>query len=56
MRKSILAKDNVDEYRQFIDSTVHAFVPDINQNPELFYLVTTYQVQSHSKSCRKHKN
>ena len=53
---SILTKDNVDEYRQFIDSIVKAFVPDINENQELFHLVTTYQVRSHSKSYRKYKN
>ena len=52
----ILTKDNVDEYRQFTDSIVKAFVPDINVKPELFHLVTTYQVYSHSKSCRKYKN
>ena len=47
----ILTKNNVDEYRQFVDSIVKAFVPDINKQPELFELVTTYQVHSHSKSC-----
>ena len=52
----ILTKDKVDEYSQFIDSIVKAFVPDINENPELLHLVTTYQVHSHSKSCRKYKN
>ena len=52
----ILSKDNVVEYTQFIDGIVKAFVPDIHENPELFDLVTTYQVHSHSKSCRKYKN
>ena len=42
----VLIKDNVDEYRQFIDSIVKAFVPDISENPE----------HSHSKSFRKYKN
>ena len=28
----------------------------MNDNPELFHLVKTYQVHSHSKSCRKYKN
>ena len=34
-------------------------VPDINKNEELFNLlnlVTTYQVHSHSESCRKYNN
>ena len=52
----ILTKDNADEYRQFIDSIVKAFVSDINENPEFFHLVTTYEVHSHSKPCRKYKN
>ena len=52
----ILNKDIVNDYRQFIDSIVKAFVPDVNENPELFHLVTTYQIHSHSKSFRKYKN
>ena len=40
----------------FIDSVVKAFVPNPIENSELFYLVRTYQVHSHSKSCRKFKN
>ena len=49
-------KGNVVEYTQFIDGIVKAFVPDIHENPELCSLVTTYQVHSHSNSCRKYKN
>ena len=52
----VLSKDNVDEYRQFIDSIIKAFVPDKNENPELFHLVAIYQVHPHSKSYRKYKN
>ena len=48
-------KDNVAEHTQFIDGIVKAFVPDIHESPELYDLVTTYQVHSHSKSCRKCK-
>ena len=44
------------EYTQFIDGIVKAFVPGIHEFPELFDLVTTYQVHCHSKSCRKYKN
>ena len=52
----ILTKVSVDEYRQFNDSIVKVFLPDINENPELFYLATTYQVHFHSKSSQKYKN
>ena len=40
----------------FIDSIVKAYVPNQSEDPELFNLVTTYQLHSHSKSCRKYKN
>ena len=52
----ILTADNVKEYRQFVDSIIKSFVPNVNEDQELFHLVTTYQVHSHSKSCRKYKN
>ena len=55
-RTPILFKDTVDEFRQFIDSIVKALVPDVNENPELLHLVTTYQVHSHLKCFRKCKN
>ena len=41
----------IDEYIRFVDAVVSAYVPDPNDNPELYKLVTTYQVNSHSKSC-----
>ena len=31
-------------------------MPDIENEPELYQLVKTYQIHSHSKSCRKYKN
>ena len=40
----------------FIDSIVKAYVPNQSEDPELFNLVTTYQLHSHSNSCRKYKN
>ena len=52
----ILTKDNIYEYMTFIDSIVKAYVPNQSEDPELFNLVTTYQLDSHSKSCRKYKN
>ena len=44
------------EYTQSIDGIVKVFVPDIHENPELFDLVTTYQVHSYFKSCQKYNN
>ena len=52
----VLSEDNIDEYVRFVDAVIKAYVPDINENPELHKLVTTYQIHSHSKSCRKYKN
>ena len=52
----VLHKENVNEYIQLIDPIVKACVPEVNENPELVHLVKTYQVHSHSKSCRKNKN
>ena len=51
-----MTKDNIDEYIRFVDAVVSAYVPDPNDNPEHYKLVTTYQVHSHSKSCQKCKN
>ena len=39
-----------------LDKIVHAFLPDKAENPELRGLVTFYQLQIHSKTCRKYKN
>ena len=52
----ILHKNNIDEYVRFVDSTVKAFAPNEVTDPELFQFVTTYQVQSHSRSCRQYKS
>ena len=48
--------DNIGEYVAFIDSVVKSYVPDSIKTPDLFKLVTTYQVDSYSKLCRKCKN
>ena len=52
----VLTKETKDEYIHFIDQVIKASLPDIADNPELFNLVKTFQVHSHSKSCRKYKN
>ena len=51
----ILTKDNIGECVAFIDSIVKSYVPDPIKNPDLFKLVTTYQVHPYSKSCREYK-
>ena len=52
----ILNKDNFDEHILFVDSIVKATLPNFKVDPSLFDLVTTYQIHSHSRSCRKYKN
>ena len=52
----VLTKDNIGECVAFIDSADKSYVPDPIKNPDLFKLVTTYQVHSHSKSSRTYKN
>ena len=43
-------------YVSFVDQTVHAFLPDRNQIPELHDLVKLYQLHRHSGTYRKYKN
>ena len=40
----------------FVDPTVHAFLPDRNENPELYNLLKLYQLHRLSRTCRKYKN
>ena len=49
---TVLHKNNVDEYVRFADSIVKGFVPNEVTDSELFQFVTTYQMHSHSRSCR----
>ena len=46
----ILNIDNISTYFNFVDSIV------VVRDPDLFDLVVTYQIHSHSKSGRKYKN
>ena len=39
-----------------MDNTIKVEIPDRNENRELHELVKTFQIHSHSKSCRKYKN
>ena len=51
----VLSKDTKVGYIQFINHIVKADIPDEREKPELNKLVKTYQLHSHSKSCRKYK-
>ena len=53
---SILNIDNISTYVNFVDGIVVATLPDVVADPDFFYLVVTYQIHSHSKSCGKYKN
>ena len=51
-----LAAETKDAYVEYIDKHVQAFLPNENEDPELYNLVKMYQKHSHSKTCRKYKN
>lgn len=40
----------------FVDSIIRADLPDPEREPALFNVVKTFQVHSHSQTCRKYKN
>ena len=44
------------EYIEYIDRHVQAYLPDEQTDPTLHCLVKLYQKHSHSKTCRKYKN
>ena len=41
-------------YIEFIEKTINAQLPNHLSDPELFELVKTYQVHTHSRTCRKY--
>lgn len=51
-----LTHETKQDYIDFIDTHVQAYLPDIKTDRELYELVATYQKHSHSKTCRKYKN
>ena len=51
-----LTHDTKEDYIEYVDQHVQAYLPDKDTNPELFELVKKYQTHSHSKTCRKYKN
>ena len=40
----VLSKDNIDIYQSFVDFNLKQFGHISHENPELFNLVTTYQI------------
>ena len=52
----VLTESTKEEYIVFVDSIVRADLPNSELEPGLFNLVKTYQVHTHSKTCRKYKN
>ena len=51
-----LTSETKQDYIDYVDQRVHAYLPNEDQDPELHELVKTYQKHSHSKTCRKYKN
>ena len=51
-----LTKETKDEYIRFVDQVIKADLPDPVHDIDLFKLVRTYQIHSHSCSCKKYKN
>ena len=52
----ILNIDNISTYVNFVDSIVVATLPNVVADADLLDLTVTYQIHSHSESCRKYKN
>ena len=51
-----LSSDTIPAYKVFVDSVIKASLPENDEDPELFNLVKTYQIHTHTKSCKKYKN
>ena len=51
-----LSHESKDDYIQFVDHHVQAYLPDTETDPGLYELVETYQKHSYSKTCKKYKN
>ena len=51
-----LTPDTKEAYVNYIDQHVQAYLPDKDDDPELYELVKKYQTHSHSKTCRKYRN
>ena len=48
-------EDGKEKYIEHIDSVISANVPNRDENPKLWSLVTKYQIHSHSRTCSKYR-
>ena len=52
----VLTKETKEEYIYiFVDQVIKASLTNLSDSPKLYDLVRTYQLHSHSKSCRKYE-
>ena len=51
-----MTNETKNEYLNYIDHIIEVELADKDIEPELYEMVKTYQIHSHSKSCRKYKN
>ena len=51
-----LTHESKQDYADFIDGHLQAYLPHTQADPELYDLVATYQKHNHSKTCRKYHN
>ena len=51
-----LTQETKQDYIEYVDQHVQAYLPDKDKDPDLHESVKKYQTHSHSKSCRKYKN
>ena len=52
----LFTKETRNEYLNYIDHIIKMELPDKDSETGLYEMVKTYQIHSHSKSCRKYKN
>ena len=56
LNAQVLTKETKNEYIELIDEIIKVYFPPVEEDPDLFNLVKTYQLHRHSKTCRKYKN
>ena len=51
-----MTKETKNDYIKWVDGIIGADLPSSNHEPELYNFVKNYQINRHSKTCRKYKN